>query len=384
MFDWGSPQPERLKTTALQNINFFVASKLNLYVRGTCLFLDAVTLFYVSSWINSLEYAFFDLFFVFTLVGESKEKINSASLIALNVGKCAGDPFTNSSGTETLKSAAGLNVPHINGENVRQKRHTVDEACSVTSVDTPLVTSVVSLSKPSNDCSNALPDSNSSVLHSTESSVMQINSATSVIKLSPQSVSNSARQAEKMIPDNEQVLSSSPKSVFGETYHHGMLEINLSAPSSCLQLGNKFQGQVVSHCIMAFLRRRIPYIQLRINPTVTKNLTSGHAKQLHGITEPLTGAECGTVLIRMRDAAFSLKIDCSSLLQQIVDFQIRCYIPNEYTQSVYELIYNSVARKENKIFSLLGFSRPTSKAALNEDSMMHLNDYLKIILPVSY
>ena len=195
---------------------------------------------------------------------------------------------------------------------------------------------------------------------------------------------------------NERVLSPAANSVFGETYHHGMLEINLSAPAACLQLGRRFHGKILPYGVMAFIRRRIPYIQVRLNQNTSK-ISDSPSIQSSAVSDAKAVANCGakspnilkndtesgTLLIRMRDAAFSLKIDSKSMLQQVKDFQIRCYIPNEYTESVYEMVYNKVALADETMKILLGLHHPTSKAALNENSMMHLNDYLKIILPVS-
>ena len=198
--------------------------------------------------------------------------------------------------------------------------------------------------------------------------------------------------------ESQKILSPLAHSVFGETYHHGMLEITLNAPAAYLQLGRRFQGKILPQGIMAFIRRRIPYIQVRLNQStlktspppsygaaITENPTVGNTdcSNLKSPADYSHESEAGTLLIRMRDAAFSLKMDSKNMLQQVVDFQIRCYIPNNYTQSVYDMVYNQVAVADDKMKTLLGLQHPVSKAALNENSMMHLNDYLKIILPVS-
>lgn len=186
---------------------------------------------------------------------------------------------------------------------------------------------------------------------------------------------NSVSSAISSEVEDDTILSPTPKSLYGETYHHGMMEIQLSAPPQYLD-PPKMPSQVLSNNKIVFTKRRIPYIQLKV-----QNLQS--VKNLLTKTN-LSNIECNsTVLVRIRDVAFSLRIDCIELLNQISSLGIACYMPNDYTVSVYQYIYNNVAKSNQVLTTMLGLHRPLTSNPINEDSMISLNDYLKIILPVS-
>ena len=191
------------------------------------------------------------------------------------------------------------------------------------------------------------------------------------------STSTAAKQNPLLLfnQDKDTVLSPIPHSLYGETYHHGMMEIQLSAPSR-LNDFDKTQSKTTEDSKLVFITRRIPYIQLKVEKPNSE-------KQLATKTKKQSLESKSTLLVRIRDVAFSLRIDCVELLSQIAPLGIPCYIPNEYTQSVYNFIYNSFGQTNKTMSFMLGFHRPIRNGCVNEDSMINLNDYLKIILPVS-
>ena len=180
-------------------------------------------------------------------------------------------------------------------------------------------------------------------------------------------------------------LSPSSESVFGETYHHGMMEISLTAPATHLDYGNRFEEHIVPPNNVAFMRRRIPYIQLRIQKGSYDNGkdTNGSSNSVSNNASKLDVDNPGTNLIRLRDAAFALKLNAMHLIQYVIKIGLKCYTPNMYAKSVYDLIYNPVAQSIANLGDLLGIHQPVSDCLLNENSMLLLNDFLKLILPVS-
>nr|XP_018667905.1 uncharacterized protein LOC100175079 isoform X2 [Ciona intestinalis] len=198
---------------------------------------------------------------------------------------------------------------------------------------------------------------------------------------SPPPLPLSFSQAQPTNNDNRTIVADAPRSAQHEITHHGILEIGMQAPSYQLLC----EEVIANTRPISFIRRRIPYIQIKLRRTDNGN---NHPDMVPPNSNVGQGGETtpgfDVTLVRIRDVAFTLKTSPTDIMVDIVSRGIKSYPPNTFARNVYQRIFDKQAKEMPVIQAMLCYTALLAGIVDPADNMILLDDYLRVILPHFY
>lgn len=156
--------------------------------------------------------------------------------------------------------------------------------------------------------------------------------------------------------------------------YHGILEVDMAVPKRYLA-GPLSRGRN-KHTVIRFSKRRIGYIQLRVK---CQKIKRGNNIETTPHQVASTEQLIDVTLLRVRDIAFILGIKPDIVLDHVVSKGIPNIPPTDFMKSVYSKIYDPVIQVATPIASSMNYNCP----GIMYDHMIHLEHYLRVLLPVS-
>ncbi|XP_078488161.1 uncharacterized protein LOC100175079 [Ciona intestinalis] len=197
---------------------------------------------------------------------------------------------------------------------------------------------------------------------------------------SPPPLLLSFSQAQPTIIDHRTNVADAPRSAQHEITHHGILEIGMQAPSYQLIC----EQMIANTRPISFIRRRIPYIQIKLRRTDNGSNHPGMVPNSNVGQGGETTPGFDVTLVRIRDVAFTLKTSPSDILVDIVSRGIKSYPPNTFARTVYQRIFDKQAKEMPIIQAMLCYTALSPGTVDPADNMILLDDYLRVILPHFY
>jgi len=160
-----------------------------------------------------------------------------------------------------------------------------------------------------------------------------------------------------------------------EVGYHGILEVEMAAPKDRLYSPLPEDAEKLP-AVCTFTKRRIGYIQSRLT---RRDATCSDGRSKSPTDSVKYPQQLDVTLLRVRDVAFTLRLCPDVLLSHVVCLKVQHFPPTPFISSVYDQIYDPVIRDDCSLASLMNYAC----SGIMYDHMIHLEDYMRVILPVS-